>query len=239
MGRIVTRIAAYMLGLALIGALAGVGREFANVGLNVRSTENALASIREVPLVGLVLQDYPEAEARVRDAVERDRRAPHRSGPSEVVLTVRELSRQYIVPMLRRASDESIMDVARTRAELAGHLQESGPSECRSFILTSIERVELLPAEARRLFDQALQVMQAAYRSGRSGSRQTDAVIDDERAGAILVEAGFEDADFDRLEKLYTLSAPEVCELGTRLLRAPSLVPRKQGADLARYLAAR
>jgi hypothetical protein len=203
------------------------------------SPDQALAALQEMPLLGVVIKEFPEAQAQLRAAIEHDRDNPPKLAASQTFLAGLEIRRTYIAPALRRASDETILAVSGAQADLLKRLRQSSPATCRQFVLVGIEHPDRLKKDERQLFDKLLQATEAAYLSGRKGARASEQLIADERAGLLLKNAGFNMSDFQRLQRLSTLGDNEVCQYGLRLLLALPLVRAEVRADLARYLVAR
>lgn len=201
------------------------------------STDEIITKARSYPLMGIVLKEFPEAEAKMRAAIEYDRRNPPGNATSRSFAAGMEIRQTYIMPVLERASDEAIIAMSTAQGELIRRLQTSNLAACRSYVVAGIERPDLLATDDRVLFEKMLKATEAAYYSGRS--RPAGAVVSDERAGELLAMARFTAADFERLQKVNGLGDAEVCAMGLKLVVAPTLLPAQQRAELARYLIVR
>jgi hypothetical protein len=201
--------------------------------------DRALADIQGSPLLGPVIKEFPEAQAKLRTAIAQDLRNPPKNAPSQTFLASLEIRRAYIVPALRRASDEAILTVSAAQADLVKRLRVSNLPTCRAFLLTGIEHPDRLGRDERQSFDRLLKVTEQAYLSGRSGARPSDSIIGDERAAQLLKVVGFNLSDFKRIQQLSSLGAADVCGYGLRLTQAPASMRPVLNADLARYLVTR
>ncbi|WP_300779105.1 hypothetical protein [Enhydrobacter sp.] len=222
-------VALIVLGVAIWGGYA-VYQEFS-------PTEKALADLRRMPLMGLAIADHPEFEDRLREALREEARNPTTGGPTRPLQIVGELRRDVIAPVLRNADDASVVAAMAARVELVKHLQKADPPACREFAIGGISRPDKLDAEGRRLFRNVLVAMEAAYRSGRSGSPQPVASRDKVRD--MLREAGFAKSDFDKLDNFATLSNDASCEVELKIDAAPPLLPADQRGPFSRFIVAR
>jgi hypothetical protein len=84
-----------------------------------------------------------------------------------------------------------------------------------------------------------LAALEKAYRSGRAAKAAgttAPAVASDAEARALLTEAGFQPADFDRLSRLARLPNEAACDLALKVNDAPQKVPADKRGALMRYL---
>lgn len=230
---------------AAAGALAAAGAVYglqALTGDDTQMVENAMTEARTLPLVGLVLADVPDSEARLRATLREELRNPTTDGPPRPLVLMRELRAAYIVPALRAADAADAEGVLAARVALMRHLSGTNVAACRELALIGIQRGDRLDPQGQHLMRQMLTAMEKAYRSGRaalsSGATVRPPVPNDTEARELLVEAGLTPADFEKLQNLAKLSAEEACELGIRLNTTASKLPPDRAGGLARYLAA-
>ena len=91
---------------AVAGALAAAGAVYgleALTGDDAQMVDNAMTEARTLPLVGLVLADVPDAEARLRASLKEEMRNPTTQGAPRPLVLMSELRAKYIVPALRAA----------------------------------------------------------------------------------------------------------------------------------------
>ncbi|SKA38038.1 hypothetical protein SAMN02745126_05997 [Enhydrobacter aerosaccus] len=200
-------------------------------------TERALDELRDMPLVGVALDDHPELEDRFRQALREEQSNPTTSGPSRALLVVGEMRRDVIAPVLRHADDASVVAAMAARVTLVHYLQKADPPACREFSMGGISRPDKLDAEAQRLFKDVLVAMEAAYRSGRSGKPQ--AMPTSQQMGDMMREAGFTKTDFDRLNNFASLSNEVSCEMELKVDAAPPLLPPDKRGAFSRFVVAR
>jgi hypothetical protein len=204
--------------------------------------DQALAEARSLPLVGLVLDDIPGAEARLRKALRDEIRNPTTQGPPRPLAVMSELRATYIVPALKASDDADAASVLAIRNTLMHHLRSVDLATCRELALTGIQRGDKLDERGQKLMRDLLAAIEKAYRSGRAAiansSAATRPVPADSEVGKLLTEAGLTTADFDKLQKLTRLSNEEACDLAIKLNEAPSKLPADKSGPLARYLAA-
>lgn len=235
------RSAAGMVAGALAAAGAVYGLE-ALTGDDAQMVDNAMTEARTLPLVGLVLADVPDSEARLRATLKEELRNPTTDGPPRPLVLMRELRAAYIVPALRAADAADAESVLAARVALMRHLSGTNVAACRELALIGIQRADRLDAQGQHLMRQMLTAMEKAYRSGRTALGSSGAarppVPNDTEARELLVEAGLTPGDFEKLQNLAKLSAEEACELGIRLNTTPSKLPPDRAGGLARYLAA-
>lgn len=194
----------------------------------------ALDEVRRLPLVGPVMAQNPTVESRMRAAIEEEIRSPTQSGPSRPFLLVADIRRQYIVPALRGADDASAVAAVAARADLVRHLRRADTAACRQFALGAFQRPDLLDAESQRLFNEVLQKLETAWRSGKAGKPQ--AVMTREELTAALGQAGFGKEDFDRLSAFQTLSNELTCDVELKIDSAPPLLPADKRGPFARAI---
>ena len=195
----------------------------------------ALDQVRRVPLIGQVMADPPGTESRMRAAIEQELHSPTQTGLSRPFSLVAELRRQYIVPALRNADDASAVAAVAARAELVRYLRRVDPGACRQFALGTLQRPDLLDAEGQRLFSQVLQSLEAAWRSGKAAGKPL-APLTREELVAVLQQAGFAKADFDRLNSFQTLSNEVSCDVEFKVDSVPPILPADKRGPFARYV---
>jgi hypothetical protein len=200
-------------------------------------TEQALAQLRDTPLVGLAITDHPEIEDRLRRAIREEQRNPTTSGPTRPLVVIGELRRDVIAPVLRNADDPSVIAAMQTRVALVRYLQKADPPACREFFMGGIAHPEKLDAEAQRLLRNVLVAMEGAYRSGRKGTPQP--MPSAAQVHALLLQAGFTKADFDRLASAASLSNDVSCEMELKVDSAPPLLAPDKRGPYSRFVVAR
>jgi len=197
--------------------------------------DTALDQVRRVPLIGPVMAENAEVETRMRAAIEQELRSPTQSGLSRPFSLVGEIRRQYVVPALRGADDESAIAAVAARAQLVLYLRQADPAACRQFALGALQRPDLLDAEGQRLLGEVLQTLEAAWRSGKASAAPRP-VLDREQLTATLQQAGFAKADFDRLGSFQTLSNEVSCDVEFKVDSVPPLLPADKRGAFARYV---
>ncbi|HTR83264.1 MAG TPA: hypothetical protein VMI56_02215 [Reyranella sp.] len=222
-----------VLGLIVLGALGWLGLYLYR---QIDPTEKALSEIRNAPLVGLALADHPEYEDRLRKAIRDEARDPTDNGPTKPMVVVSELRRNFIAPVIRGASDRSLINVMAARAELVRYLQKNDLPACREFSMGGIARVDLLDDEAQGLFKDVLKAMEVAYRSGRGQPAQP--LVTPDQLRQMLAEVNFTKRDFDRLNAFGTLTNDLSCQLELRIDLAPPLLPIEERGPFSRFILA-
>lgn len=225
--------------IVLIGAaLAAVAVAIAGWWFVTRTsaTDSAMAELRNLPLVGLVMTDVPGAEARLRASIEEELRKPTQQGPTRTLLVIGELRKNYIGPALAAADDASADAVMAARVELVRHLQQADLPACREFASTGIQHADRLDAQGQRLVRNVLSTMEAAYRNGRTTGAQSRPTVSDQEFVAMLSDAGFTEADFQKLGDALKLSDAELCALQLRIDTAPARLPADKRGAFARYM---
>jgi hypothetical protein len=221
--------------LAIVTAAAVAWGAWRLGGGGAGPVDSALEEVRRLPLIGPVMADNPAAESRMRAAIEEEMRNPTPSGPSRPFSLVTELRQQYVVPSLRGADDASALAALAARADFARYLRGADPAACRQFGLGALLRPDLLDAEGRRLFDVVLGTLEAAWRHGKVAGRPQPVATREEIA-AMLPQAGFTPADFDRLKAVQTLSNEASCDLELKLDSAAPLLPVDRRGAFARAI---
>lgn len=228
----------------LAGALAAAGAVYgleALTGDDTQMVDNAMTEARTLPLVGLVLADVPDSEARLRASLKEEMRSPTTQGAPRPLVLMSELRAKYIVPALRAADAADAEGVLAARIALMRHLRGTNVAACRELALIGIQHGDRLDPQGQQLMRNMLTAMEKAYRTGRAAMNSGAAlppVPNDTEAQALLIEAGLTPADFEKLQNLAKLSGEEACELGIRLNATPSKLPPDRAGGLARYLAA-
>ncbi len=199
--------------------------------------ERALAQTKALPLVGLVMADHPDVEAKLRETIREDQKHPI-PGQSRAFAAITEIRKNYVAPALRAADDASATTVLAKRVELARHLQQVNVAVCREFANEGIRDVNGLDTESQRLFREMLQAMEAAYRSGKSAGNVTRPVPTQQEFGAMMREGGFTQADFDKLGQAASLSDSDICKLETRIDDTPTQLAEDKRGPFARFVLA-
>jgi hypothetical protein len=199
-------------------------------------TGEAMAELRNMPLVGLAISDHPEVEPRLRKAIEEERANPTVDGPTRPLVVVAELRREILAPALRGADDASAIAAMAARVDLVLYLQKADPEACREFSMGGIAHVDRLDYEGQRLFRELLTAMEVAYRSARNATPPR--MLSRQEAGTLLVQAGFAKADFDKLNNFGTLSNDVSCEIELKIDSAPTKLPPEWRGAFSRFIIA-
>jgi hypothetical protein len=198
-------------------------------------TETALAELRAMPMVGAMMADNPEAEARLKAAIQEELANPTAGGVPRALALIPDLRRQYIAPALRSADDATVTAAVAARAALAAHLQKANPAACREFSAGGIRQPDKLDGEGRQLFRSVLQALETAYRNGKASGKAkpmpTRAEVLD-----MLRGAGFQKIDFDRLNAFATLSNDIACEIELKVDQVPAKLPADKRGPFARFV---
>ena len=198
-------------------------------------TETALAELRSRPLIGAMMADNPEAEARLRAAIEEELASPSQDGTTRPLVLIADLKRQYVLPALRSADDTTALAAVAARAKLATHLQKTNPSACREFATGGIQRPERLDGEGQQLLRNVQIALEAAYKNGRANGKPlpmpTRAEVVDQ-----LRQAGFQQLDFDRLNNFTTLSNEIACEVELKVDQVPLKLSADKRGPFARFV---
>ena len=202
--------------------------------------DKTVADARTLPLVGLVLDDVPGAEKRLRASLREELRTPTTQGAPRPLLLMAELRSNHIVPALRATDPADAQAVLDARIALMRHLRDADISSCRELALVGLQRTDKLDATSQKLMRAMLSSMEKAYRAGRAVLQDGAAPHSpsDAEAATLLAEAGLTVDDFDSLKNLARQSAQDACDLGIKLNEASRKLPAGKAGPLARYLAA-
>ena len=237
------RTLATVIGLVVAGVAAAAAvyglETMRDGGEDAATVDQAMASARAMPLVGPVLDDVPGAEDRLRAALREEIRQPTTQGPSRPLALMSELRAGHIVPALKATDEASAAAVIDARAGLLKHLRQTDLVVCKEFAVTGIQRGDKLDATGQKLLRDTLATLEQAYRSGRKAQARGAApppVATDAEARTLLIEAGFVQADLDRLARLARLPNEEACDMALKFNDAPSKLPADARGALMRYL---
>jgi hypothetical protein len=217
------------LALAIAGGTWWYNRTYSPAAL-------ALAEMRNLPLVGLVIADESSVVDRLRDAIAEETANPTTQGPTRQMLIVNGLRQEFIAPAVRRADDAILLAAMAARAELIQHLRATNTAACREFSLGGIKDVEKLDAKGQELYRKLIAAMEAAYRSGRARKDSNPAVPNLQAMGTMLQEAGFTKPDFDKLNSFGSLSNDVSCDIELKLNQVPAKLPPDKRGGYARYI---
>ena len=226
-----------MLAAGLAAAVASLGIAYLRYELGGPATadiDRALQATRELPLVGLVMAEHPDVEAKLRAAIEEDVRHPI-PGASRANRAGGEMRDQYIIPTLRKADDASVLAAIAGQESLMRHMQAADVRLCRDVGLSGLRDPTRLDAEGQSLFRKALALQEDAYRSGKGAATAPRRLTDAELA-AVLERAGFGAEDFKQLGNMDKLPYPKACAATVKLYGAPAKLPPPEGAQLSRWL---
>jgi hypothetical protein len=225
------------VGIIVVAALAaGAAVLGANYfGAPPKTDVDRVAEIgRNLPLVGLVLSEYPALDARYRAAIEEDLKNPVKGGLTASNRFGAEIRQQYVVPALRNADDASALSAVAGLHKLMLHLQAVNPTRCRDFGLEGLPHPSQLDAEGLALFKRALALQEDAYRTGKTAPSRT--ALPDQEAVKLLAEAGFTRADVEQLARLDKLAVAEGCAVIVKFYSTSARIPTERGGPLARWL---
>ena len=198
--------------------------------------EQAMATYRAQPLVGLVLADNPAIAAELRRAIEEDQRDPQ-PGQSRVFATIARLRKTVIAPTVAAADDASALAVMKARIALVSYLQKHDIVACRQFAAAGIQDITKLDDEGQQLFRATLTAMEAAYRNGKANGGK-GSLPSAEEFRAMLQTAGFTDDDFARLRDSTALKDADFCALELSIDEAPGKLPDDKRGPFARFVIA-
>ena len=198
--------------------------------------EQAMATYRAQPLVGLVLADNPAIAAELRRAIEEDQRDPQ-PGQSRVFATIARLRKTVIAPTVAAADDASALAVMKARIALVRYLQKHDIVACRQFAAAGIQDITKLDDEGQQLFRATLTAMEAAYRNGKANGGK-GSLPSAEEFRAMLQTAGFTDDDFARLRDSTALKDADFCALELSIDEAPGKLPDDKRGPFARFVIA-
>jgi len=237
------RLQAAVIGLVVAGVAAAAAlyglKAVQDSGEDAAAVDQAMASARALPMVGLVLDDVPGAQDRLREALREESRQPTTQGPSRPLKLMSELRATHIVPALKAADEASAAAAIDARVALLKHLKNTDLVVCKEFAVTGIQRSDKLDPTGQKLMRDVLAAHEKAYRSGRAAKAAgtpSPAVASDAEARTLLTEAGFQPADFDRLKRLARLPTEAVCDMALKVNDAPQKVPADKRGALMRYL---
>lgn len=236
------RLRAAAIGLVVGGVVAAAAvyglAALREDGEQAASVDQAIASARALPMVGVVLDDVPGSEGLLRAAMKEEIRQPTAEGVPRPLKLMRELRAEYVVPALMATDEASAAATIEARAALLKHLQRADLVVCKEFALTGIQRSDKLDATGQKLLRDVLAALEKAYRSGRAARAggALPAVASDAEARELLGAAGFGQADFDKLAHLVRLSNADACDVALQFNDAPSKLPADKRGRLMRYL---
>ena len=237
------RLQAAAIGLVVAGVAAAAAmyglKAVQDGGEDTAAVDQAMASARALPMVGLVLDDVPGAQDRLREALREEIRQPTTQGPSRPLKLMSELRATHIVPALKAADETSAAAAIDARTALLKHLRSSDLVVCKEFAVTGIQHSDKLDPAGQKLMSDLLAALEKAYRSGRAGKAagaSSPAVASDAEVRTLLTNAGFQPADFDKLKRLARLPVEEVCDMALQINDTPRKVPADKRGALMRYL---
>jgi hypothetical protein len=199
-------------------------------------TEKALAELRALPLVGAVLADYPDAEKRMKAAIQEEQGNPSQAGLTRPLIVIGELRQQYILPALRASDDATAQAAVAARGALAAYLQKANPAACREFAAGGLRQPDKLDGEGKRLFRNVLQALENAYRNGKAAGGKAKPLPTRAEVQDMLREAGFQTIDFDRLNSFATLSNSTACEIELKVDQVPPKLAAEKRGPFARFV---
>lgn len=236
------RLRAAAIGL-VVGGVAAAAAVYGLAALReggeeTASIDQAMASARALPMVGVVLDDVPGSEGLLRAALKEEIRQPTAEGASRPLKLMRALRAEYVVPALMATDEASAAATIEARAALLKHLQRTDLVVCKEFALTGIQRSDKLDATGQKLLRDVLAALEKAYRSGRAAKAggALPAVATAAEARVLLGEAAFGQSDFDKLARLARLSNEDACDIALKFNDAPSMLPADKRGPLMRYL---
>lgn len=227
------RIIGLVAGVIALIAMAGAGYY---LYLRLSPTEQALKQMYDMPLVGPAISDHPEVQERLRQAIREDRNNPLPNGALRAVQLTTELRRDVIAPAVRGADDKTVIAAMAARAKMVRYLLETDPVACREFSMGGISHPERLDAKAQQLFNELLEAMEAAYRSGRG--QPAKPIMTRQEAGLLLQQAGFIKQDFDRLNNFGTLSNDVSCQMELKVDSVVQVLPADKRGPFSRFIVA-
>jgi hypothetical protein len=222
---------------AVAGGAAGIGQRYLRTAVGSPSKadlDQATQTIRQFPLLGLVISENPALESKVREAAEAELRDPTKNGPDRLWRVGADIRQQYVHPALCNTDDVSAANAIRALQQLAVYLQAKDVSACNELGKIGLPRPDKLDSEGAAMFKRLLAAQETAYRNGRTAGARARPT--DEEAGQMLLKAGYTQQDFEHLSHLENLSDADGCSATVKLLSAPQHLPTSSAGNLARYL---
>jgi hypothetical protein len=200
-------------------------------------TEQAIVTLRATPLIGLAIKDNAAAEKSIREAIAEDQAEPVAPGVApRLYYAVGAVSRDYIRPMLAAADDASINAVMAARFALATQLRADDPQSCRDFAMNGVQRVDRLSPAAQKLFNAYLSRMEAAYRNGKAAGGKPQPILSPPEIVQMLTTVGFDQDDFDGLNRFAALASLRACDINLKIDGAPPRLPADKQAPFGRFV---
>lgn len=230
--------------LLAVALAAGVTAAAASLGIaylrhggggpDAADVDRALEATRAMPLVGLVMAEHPEVEAKIRAAIEEDVLERSPSAPRANRAGV-EMRQHYIIPTLRKADDASVLAAIAAQEALMRYLQAHDERLCRDVGLSGFRDPTRLDAEGQSLLRKSLALQETAYRTGKN-AETTPRTLTDAELPEALNRAGFGPEDLKQLGTMDKIPYPQACAVTVKLYGAPAKLPPAEGAPLARWL---
>ncbi|MCW5736787.1 MAG: hypothetical protein KIS73_21865 [Enhydrobacter sp.] len=217
---------------AVVAAVVGFGANYL-LSPSAAEIQRGVDAAKEMPLVGLVIEENPPLEEKLRMVIAEELNNPGQV-PSPGSRFGVEVRQQYIVPTLLAADDASALSAAAGMEKLARYLQMRDPALCRELGLAGLQNANKLDADGKTLLNEALALQEQAYRNGKGGSPKTALKADEVRP--VLEEAGYTEKDLEQLSSFATLSTADGCAATVKLYGAPRALPTAGGGTLARWL---
>ncbi|MGD9885216.1 MAG: hypothetical protein AB7F22_18665 [Reyranella sp.] len=232
-----SQFALIILVATVAGILGGVGEHYLRLAAGTPSAgdvDKAMAAIRQQPLIGLVISESPALEGEVRSAAEAELRNPAKTGPDRLWQLGASIRQRFIIPALRKASDEDALNAVKAFQDLASHLQRTSVPLCSELGKRGMQRPDKLDRGAQEIFKRTLETQEIAYRNGKTASPRP--LPSDDQVGQLFVKAGYQERDFEGLRRLEQLSDADACAATVKLYGAPSRLSPQEGGVLARYI---
>jgi hypothetical protein len=205
-----------------------------------RSTSKAVQidrqteQMKQLPLVGLVLSEHPDLEARVRQAIREGVENPTKSDASRAFLLGAEIRKKYILPALRNSDDSDALGAVKAMSELVKHLRVTDMAACRELGMRGLQQPDKLDDEGAAIFKRVLAAEEKAYISGKDAPSRPAPT--GEEITQLLADTGYTQSDFQALAGYATLPQDQACAVLDKFYAAPAELPADKGAIIARHL---
>lgn len=127
------------------------------------AAEKAVQAIKDTPLIGAVVKDHPDLEAKLREALSFS--PPDMNQVKAVVAHARA---DFALPAFRSSDDNSVLAIWDKRTELFQHMNATAQfASCKEYLLSDIATMDNLDLRGRAIHGELLAVEEVAYHNGK------------------------------------------------------------------------
>lgn len=196
--------------------------------------DRVLALVERSVFLGPILENEPEAKARLREAILSNIDMADDDNAKHAVAVAISLNRQYASPALRGADDVNILNIWLTRAETILWLSDRNAEACAVFVRNGSVWPADLNKDFLEIYQRHLEAQKTAYLDGHG--KKPRATLDEATFSTLMLGyLGLDETGIAVLEEPSSRTAEEICNVGVTTATGLGNIPEQHQLPFVRH----